>query len=54
MVGTKAKTERNSKLVKYRDNPGGKNKVLWNDVALKFKLSVARAKEIYSREKRKV
>jgi hypothetical protein len=48
MVGTQAKKERNEDLVKTRDSG-----MKWDDVATKFDLSVARAKEIYYRETRK-
>ena len=48
MIGTQAKTTRNNRLVKMRQS--GKP---WKDVAAFFNLSVARSKEIYSREKNK-
>lgn len=54
-VGTQPKTSRNAKLVTFKDTPGktGK-KPTFDVVAVRFGVSVARAKEIYYREKPRI
>lgn len=49
MIGTQAKNQRNNKLIKMRLDG-----YLWNDVAAHFDLSVARSKEIFYREAKKL